>query len=90
MSIYKYFEQEAFRNKTQVYHVDESNVDSTLPGAVFRNDPSLLQRPSDTDSDEKEISLLKKVRDQLASCSTFDKAPLWLYCAIMKYLGKLL
>ena len=90
VSIYKYFEQEAFRNKTQVYHVDESNVDSALPGAVFRNDPSLLQRPSDTDSDEKEISLLKKVRDQLASCSTFDKAPLWLYCAIMKYLGKLL
>ena len=89
VSIYKYLEQEAFRNETQVYHIKENNVDSILPGAVVGNAPPSLQRPSDTDSDGNEISLLKNVREQLASCSTIDKASLWLYCAIMKNLEKL-
>ena len=89
--IYKYLEQQASRNEETVYNVNESNVDSMLTEAVFKNTPHLSQRPKNTDFDGKDI--LMEVEnfyiEEVVGYSPINKARLWLYSIIMKNLGKI-
>ena len=89
--IYKYLEQQASRNEETVYNANESNKDSMLTEAVFKNTPRLSQRPKNTDFDGKDI--LMEVEnfyiEEVVGYSPIDKARLWLYSIIMKNLGKI-
>ena len=88
-SIYRHFQQQASRNNETVDDVNENTFDSVLPRAVFRDAPLLSERSNKTDSDEKEILLLKKELEPFNRCCAKHKAHIWLYSAIMKSFGKI-
>ena len=87
-TIYRFFEQQASRSKKTVFNINKDIADSRITGAVLRDSSPLLQRLNNTDSDDKEISILKKLLEPLDGCCAKHKPCMWLFCAIMKSIGK--